>query len=345
MNIKFLTNYSLTKAIPIACVFNCLLAIATFAQNNNPIKVVVKPIDPKSIDITRPTLFAVPYTHLDDMWRWSYPQVIRDFLKNTLDDNFKAFEEYPNYVFNWSGASRYQMMREYYPEKYAELKEWVAAGRWYPSGSSWVENDVNVPSTESMVRQILMGYQYFKNEFGKESREFMLPDCFGFPYSLPSVLNHCGIRGFSTQKLTWESANGIPFNVGRWIGPDGKSVIAALNAGNYAEGHEQVYSTHEETLARLEKNRAVSGLPIDYFYIGGGDQNNADRGGVVQKVSLETLKKAQETKGPVSVVAGQADLMFRAITDEQAEKFPTWNSDLLLIKHSTGVLSSQAYTK
>ena len=344
MKTKFLKYNRLIKTIPIACIFTCI-AIATFAQTNNSTKVAVKPIDPVLIDLTKPTLFAVPYTHLDDIWRWSYPQVIRDFLKNTLDDNFKAFKEYPNYVFNWSGASRYQMMREYYPEKYAELKEWVAAGRWYPSGSSWVENDVNVPSTEAMVRQILMGYQYFKNEFGKESREFMLPDCFGFPYSLPSVLNHCGIRGFSTQKLTWESANGIPFNVGRWIGPDGKSVIAALNAGNYAGEHEQVYSTDKKTQERLKKNKEVSGLPIDYFYIGGGDQNNADRGGAVQKISLETLKKAQETKGPVNVVVGQADLMFRAITDEQAEKFPTWNKDLLLIKHSTGVLSSQAYTK
>jgi len=233
----------------------------------------VKSIDPSSIDLEKPTLFIVPYTHLDDMWRWSYPQTIRDFLKNTLDDNFEAFEEYPNYVFNWSGASRYQMMREYYPEKYKELKKWIAAGRWQPSGSSWVENDVNVPSTEAVVRQLLMGSQYFQNEFGAESREFMLPDCFGFPHSLPSVLNHCGIRGFSTQKLTWGSANGIPFNVGRWIGPDGESVIAALNAGDYARGHEHVYTTHKETLDRLEKNEKTSGLPIDYYYVGGGDKN------------------------------------------------------------------------
>jgi alpha-mannosidase len=237
------------------------------------------------------------------------------------------------------------MMREYYPEKYKELKEWVAAGRWYPSGSSWVENDVNVPSTEAIVRQILMGTQYFESEFGKESREFMLPDCFGFPYSLPSVLNHCGIRGFSTQKLTWGSANGIPFNVGRWIGPDGESVIAALNAGNYASPHPHVYATDEEILQRLEENKKISGLPIDYFYMGGGDKNNADRGGVIQKVSLETLKAEKETEGPVHVLVGKADLMFRAITDEQAAQFPTHSKDLLLIQHSTGVLTSQAYTK
>ena len=324
----------------------CLVCSGTVVYGQFPAtKTKVATIDPKSIDLTQPTLFLVPYTHMDDVWRWSYPQVIRDFLRHTLDDNFAAFEKYPNYVFNWSGASRYQMMREYYPEKYEELKKWVAAGRWYPSGSSWVENDVNVPSTESIIRQLLMGTQYFQNEFGKESREYMLPDCFGFPYSLPSILNHCGIRGFSTQKLTWESANEIPFNVGRWIGPDGKSVIAALNAGDYSRPHNTVYSTDKETLNRLEKNKLISGLPIDYFYVGGGDQNNADRGGVVRKISLETLKNSQETKGTVNVIAGKADLMFNAISNEQTQKFPTWNSELQLIKHSTGVLTSQAYTK
>lgn len=303
------------------------------------------PIKAKSISLTQPTLFLVPYSHLDDVWRWSYPQVIRDFLKQTLDDNFAAFEKHPNYVFNWSGASRYQMIKEYYPEKYEELKKWVAANRWFPSGSSWVENDVNVPSSESIIRQLLIGTQFFQNEFGKDSREFMLPDCFGFPYSLPSILNHCGIRGFSTQKLTWESANGIPFNVGRWIGPDGKWVIAALNAGDYSREHKTVYSTDKTTFGRLEKNKQISGLPIDYLYVGGGDKNNADRGGAVQHKSIETLQKIQETQGDVQVIAGKADVMFNAISNEQAMKFPVWNSELQLIKHSTGVLSSQAYTK
>ncbi len=339
-----LINFRQTIINVIVYILTCLLVTAS-AQQPVSTKSSVKTIDPESIDLTQPTLFIVPYSHLDDIWRWSYPQVIRDFLKNTLDDNFAAFEQYPHFVFNWSGASRYAMMREYYPERYEELKQWVAAGRWFPSGSSWVENDTNVPSTESLIRQILFGRVYFEKEFGMESLEYMLPDCFGFPYSLPSVLNHCGIRGFSTQKLTWNSANGIPFNVGRWIGPDGNWVIASLNAGNYAAAHENVYSTHEETLKRLEENRKRSGLPIDFYYMGGGDQNNADRGGMPQKVSLENLEKSYKEEGPVTVITGPADLMVRAITNEQAEKFPTWERDLLLIEHSTGVLTSQAYVK
>ena len=35
------------------------------------------------------------------------------------------------------------------------------------------------------------------------------------------------VKGFSTQKLSWGSANGIPFSVGNWIGPDGKFIYVS----------------------------------------------------------------------------------------------------------------------
>ncbi len=81
MKINCLINYRLTKAIPIALLFSFMLATAAFSQPVNSAKTAVNPIDPALIDISEPTLFTVPYTHLDDVWRWSNPQVIRDFLK------------------------------------------------------------------------------------------------------------------------------------------------------------------------------------------------------------------------------------------------------------------------
>ena len=68
------------------------------------------------------------------------------------------------------------------------------------------ENDVNSPSPESIIRQVLYGNEYFRHDFGVASAEFMLPDCFGFPASLPSILAAAGVKGFSTQKLSWGSA-------------------------------------------------------------------------------------------------------------------------------------------
>src|ERR1700744_559677 len=203
----------------------------------------------QSPDITKvPTLYVVPYAHLDTQWRWEFPQTISEYLLKTMRVNFDYMDKYPHYVFNWTGANRYRLMKEYFPDDYARMKQYVAAGRWFPAGSSVEEGDVNLPSAEGIFRQVLYGNTYFRDEFGKASNEYMLPDCFGFPASLPSILAHAGVTGFSTQKLNavWQPSpkvggpdspeqtpEGIPFNVGLWVGPDGKGVMAALNPGGY----------------------------------------------------------------------------------------------------------------
>src|SRR3954447_23584077 len=198
-------------------------------------------------DLSRqPTLYAVAYAHLDTEWRWEYPQVIGEYLPKTLRSNFALFDKYPHYLFNFSGANRYRLIKEYYPAEVQPLRPYAPAGRWFPAGSSMEESDVNSPSAESVFRQILYGNQFFRRELGKASAEYMLPDCFGFPASLPSILAHAGVKGFSTQKLTWNSAapvggrgsieeapHGIPWNVVYWQGPACRGVIAAFNPGSY----------------------------------------------------------------------------------------------------------------
>lgn len=280
------------------------------------------------IDLTKqPTLYVISYAHLDTEWRWEYPQTIQEYLTKTMRNNFALFEKYPHYKFNFTGANRYMMMKEYFPEDFAKLKHYVAAGRWFPAGSSMEENDVNSPSAESILRQVLYGNEFYRHEFGKASAEYMLPDCFGFPASLPSILAHAGIKGFSTQKLssTWQPAArvggpdspeqtppGIPFNVGIWEGTDGKTVIAALNPGTYGSQVFTDLSRNNRDKAppsagnqgdsyvwdwpgRINLNGKVTGLFADYHYIGTGDI-----GGSPNEFSVK-LMEAIETKGTTSL--------------------------------------------
>lgn len=271
--------------------------------------VVQQPARP---DLSRtPTLYAVAYAHLDTQWRWSYPTTIAKYLPRTMFRNFALFNKYPHYIFNFSGANRYRMLKEYFPREYEMVKRYVAAGRWFPSGSSMEECDVNIPAAESLIRQILYGGRYFRSEFGKNSSEFMLPDSFGFPASLPSILAHCGIKGFSTQRLYWRSSApvggtgsaqrtpaGIPFNVGYWEGLDGTGVIAALNPGRYtgaiwydlsrspdpADAVPVSGSGKVDWPSRIQRNGATSGLLADYMYYGTGDQ-----GGAPDEASIKLL--------------------------------------------------------
>jgi alpha-mannosidase len=291
-------------------------------------------------DLTKePTLYVMNYSHLDTQWRWDYPWTIREDLRKTLYDNFAIMAKDPTYVFNWTGASRYQMFQEYYPEEYRTLKAFAAKGQWFGAGSAWEESDVNVPSSESLVRQILMGHHFFKTEFGTESSEYALPDCFGFPASLPSILAHCGLKGFSTQKLGWGCAVGIPFNIGRWVGPDGHSIVAALNPGVYS-AHLEGPLNGQTWLQRLQENGQAGGLMVDLLYNGNGDE-----GGAPHPDSMRVLKEALQSQGPVKVIAGRSDLMFNAISEAQKAKLPSYKGDLELTEHSAGSLSSQAFMK
>jgi alpha-mannosidase len=318
-------------------------------------------------DLTKdPTLYVVAYAHLDTQWRWEYPRVINEYIPKTLHDNFALLDKYPHYVFNFSGANRYRMMKEYWPSDYARLKTYVAAGRWFPAGSSMEESDVNSPSAESIFRQILYGNRFFQREFGKTSAEYMLPDCFGFPASLPSILAHAGIKGFSTQKLTWNSAanvggpgsieetpRGIPWNVGWWGGPDGRGVVAALNPGSYGgQIREDISKSPVITdpnarnnpidwPRRVDRNGKASGLFTDYHYYGTGDTGGAPREDSVQMMEAIVSKN----DGPLKVVSSTAEQMFLNIRPEYIKNLPRYEGDLLLTDHSAGSITSQAYQK
>jgi alpha-mannosidase len=284
---------------------------------------------PKAPDPTKqPTLYVVPYAHLDTQWRWDFQQSISEYLLKTLKVNFYYIDKYPHYIINWTGSNRYRLMKEYYPADYERMKQYVAEGRWFPAGSSVEEGDVNLPSPESILRQILYGNTYFRKEFGKASNEYMLPDCFGFPASLPTIIAHAGLKGFSTQKLgtDWQPAphvggpnspeqtpDGIPFNVGLWEGPDGETVIAALNPLEYVGGirydlskvppplpagakSSQVFGASSgitDWVSRINLDGKVSGVYADYHYIGTGDI-----GGATDEESVKFLE-ALATKGSI----------------------------------------------
>jgi alpha-mannosidase len=293
-------------------------------------------------DISRnPVLYTVGYAHLDTEWRWDYEETISVCLKNTLDDNFQRIEKYKPYVFTFSGARRYLMMKEYYPEKYEKLKKYIAQNRWFVGGSSVDECDANVPSPESIIRQVLYGNGFFRAEFNKESVDFLLPDCFGFQAHLPSALAHAGLKGFSTQKLEWGSAVGIPFNIGNWNGPDGKGVIAALNATSYTSHIQERLDTSAYWANRINENGKKYGVFADYRYYGVGDVGGAPREQDVKNL----VGSLGHTNSRFTVYPASSDQLFRDLTPEQKSGLPVYSGDLLLTQHSAGSLTSQAYMK
>ena len=181
----------------------------------------------------KPEIYTAATAHLDTSWLWSLEQTIEEYLPDTLRRNFEFIEKYPEYKFNFEGSYRYELIKEYYPEEYEKLKRYVKDGRWHPCGACYENGDVNIPSPEALIRNILYGNGFFEKEFGVRSNDIFLPDCFGFGKALPTVAAHSGLTGFSTGKLFWGCSVDVPFDIGKWVGMDGKGIWASLMPFSY----------------------------------------------------------------------------------------------------------------
>ena len=122
------------------------------------------------------TAYMVADAHLDTQWNWDIQTTIKEYVWNTLSRNLFLLKKYPDYIFNFEGGVKYSWMKEYYPAQYEELKTFIHSGRWHVSGSSWEASDVLVPSIESSIRNILLGQEYYRQEFGVESTDIFLPN-------------------------------------------------------------------------------------------------------------------------------------------------------------------------
>ena len=289
---------------------------------------------------TVPRLNVVGTAHLDTQWRWTIKNTIDEFVPATFRNNFKLMDQYPDYVFSFEGAFRYMLLREYYPDEYAKLKQYIARRQWRVCGS-WVDAvDVNVPSFESLVRQVLYGNGYFRREFGVTSRDVFLPDCFGFGYALPSIAAHCGLKSFSTQKLSWGSAYGVPFDIGRWEGVDGSSLVAGIRPGDYVAKIRGDLSRDTLWRAATKRQAEASGLPIAYMYFGTGDT-----GGSPDSLSVDWLDKSIHSGGPMKVASVGADDLVDIVGEENISHLPSYKGELLMTRHGVGCYTSQATMK
>ena len=289
-------------------------------------------------------IYTVATAHLDTIWSWDFETTVSKYIYNTLVDNFKMLEKYPTYRFNFEGSYRYELMEEYYPELFEKVKEYVKEGRWNVCGSAFENGDTNIPSPEALFRNILIGNSYFDKTFGKRSVDIYLPDCFGFGWALPSIAHHANLMGFTTQKLTWGSAYGTPFDIGKWYGVDGNFIYASTNPHDYYFTLTQLRKW-DFVEKKLKENEQFD-LDWTYIFHGIGDRGGAPKEPSIAYVEQEIKKNDTED---IEVYAAAADEIYHDIqnklTDEQRAKLPEWKTELVMQNHGVGGYTSRALSK
>lgn len=296
----------------------------------------------------KPKLYMVSNAHLDTQWNWDVQMTISEFLKNTLTQNFALFEKYPSYVFNFEGGVKYQWIKEYYPEEYKKLQQYIKDGRWHISGSSWDANDSNVPSTESGFRNVLLAQEFYKKEFGVTSKDMFLPDCFGFSYTLPTIAHHCGILGFSTQKLQWRQKpfygdQKVPFSIGVWQGIDGGRIMTALDGGDYTWNPSSSFVNDGHL---LDKAKATPLSAVYRYYGTLSTFGQGDRGGSASVLSQKCIEgDMKKADAPFEIINATSSQLYEDYPLDKHPELPVFDGELLMDFHGVGCYTSQGAMK
>lgn len=178
---------------------------------------------------TAPVMHIFGNSHLDLAWQWPFEETIRKAAR-TLSTQLALLDEYPEYRFFWCQVPLFEALRDHYPELWTRLKARIADGSIAADGGMWVEPDTNIPSGESLIRQVMLAKEFFAAELGGDTRVLWLPDSFGFSAALPQIMKGTGLDFFATKKIidTYNDSDPFPLTTFRWRGLDGSEVLSHI---------------------------------------------------------------------------------------------------------------------
>ncbi len=174
------------------------------------------------------TLSLIGHTHIDVAWQWTIKQTVEK-AQRSFCTAINLIEQYPEYIFMSSQPQLYEFVKHSDPQLYKKIKQQIKKGRWEAEGAMWLEPDVNLSSGESLIRQIMYGKRFMKEEFGVDNHILWLPDVFGYSAILPQIMKKCGVDTFFSAKLSWNDTTKYPHDNFIWQGIDGSRVFAVLS--------------------------------------------------------------------------------------------------------------------
>ena len=240
---------------------------------------------------TVPHFSAIGNAHLDLSWLWSYGETQRKVAR-TFAQQARLMDLYPEYRFLQSQPDSYRICKENYPALYARIKEKIKARQWVADGSMWVEPDTNMPSGEALVRQLVHGKRFYKEEFGIDTQMLWLPDTFGYSAVLPQLLKSAGVKYLTTQKIFWtyNDSDKFPYHYFTWQGMDGTEITSFLHMD---------YCSHTDpaTLAGHWRNR-VQKRDLTNFLLPFG---YGDGGGGPTRDDIEYIRRGKNLEGAPSI--------------------------------------------
>jgi len=149
----------------------------------------------------------------------------------------KLLSEYPEYRFTLDQVCYVKPFLERYPEETEAFRQYIREGRLQIVGGTDTMPDANIPSGESIVRQILYGKSYFREKLGVDVTTGWALDTFGHNAQMPQILKLAGFKTYWSYRGI--SSHDVP-SEWIWEGIDGTRIPSFLLKGGFYETPENI---------------------------------------------------------------------------------------------------------
>lgn len=288
-------------------------------------------------------VFGMGNCHIDTAWLWPFAETKRKIVRSWASQ-CTLMDEYPEYQFVASQAQQFKWLSQQHSEFFNNvLIPKIQQCQFFPVGGSWVENDTNIPSGESLARQFFLGQRFFLKYFGTKSSVFWLPDTFGYSSQIPQICQLSGITKFLTQKLSWNNINSFPHSTFNWAGIDGSQLLTHMPPGNTytADSH------FGDVLRTAHQNKSAEFYGSGLMLYGKGDGGGGPTREMLEKMRrIRSMSNRNGNIIPKLQVGNTIDEFYDDILQktDQGRTLPTWSGELYFEFHR-GTYTSQAQTK
>lgn len=278
-------------------------------------------------------IFAIGHAHLDIAWLWPIREGRRKAAR-TFATAIKNMDIHPNYIFGGSQQQLFEFIKLDHPGLFEKIKKKVQMGQFEVLGAFWVESDLNIPSGESLIRQIHYAREFNLNEFGIVVNYLWEPDVFGFTASIPQILSKSSLKYMCSQKLSQNKTNKFPHHSFKWIGNDGSSVLVHNFPENTYDSRARALS-----LVRLANNYIEKEIaPVALMVYGVGDG-----GGGPGEEHIERLERIKNKRYLPSVNFSRVDTFLEAFS-KFAHMLPEVHGELYFERHQ-GTYTTEVLNK
>ena len=262
------------------------------------------------------TVHLICNAHLDLVWQWRWEEGASEALA-TFRNAVDILDEHRDLVFCHNEAVLYQWAEQLDPALFEAILRHVRAGRWAVAGGWFIQPDVNLPGTESLIRTIAEGRRYFRESFGVSPRVAYNFDSFGHSGGLPQILKLAGYEMYIHMRPQAPEL-ALPADLYRWRGVDGTTIPAYRIAVG-------LYHTERDNIEdRLRVGVALAlklGRDVPVFW------GLGNHGGGATRRDLKTIDAFIAGETRVRVVHSTPDRFYEAVKDAAAAA-PVFEGDL-----------------